>query len=157
MTQNVLFLWVAIEMGKGAILTLSWIHYGPSDNSFPIQSLNCLQFSICVWFTITTKKAEGQSSSEKVGMDLHEDCFSRGRLYVTLRRNTHPSIIIVLRERQNPKKNNIVFHEVLSTNWWGLICILPMPVTMWHRECLDRCPLGQNMANKWNAIFDHHL
>ena len=48
------------------------------------------KFPVAPAFTITAKKAQGQSLPGKVAIYLWDDCFSHGQLYVASSGATHP-------------------------------------------------------------------
>jgi len=80
----------------------------PSDSPFDYKRL---QFPVKVSFAITINKGQGQTIIY-VGLNLREDCFSHGQLYVGVTRTGNPDNQIVLIPQGN-KTKNIVYTEVL--------------------------------------------
>ena len=64
---------------------------------------------------MTINKAQGQSITGSLGLDLTYQCFSRGQLYVALSRTTNPSNVFVLTGNNTKKTKNVVYSEVLSS------------------------------------------
>lgn len=64
-----------------------------------------------VSFAITINKGQGQTITY-VGVDLREQCFSHGQLYVGLTRTGNPNNQLILIP-QGEKTKNIVYTEVL--------------------------------------------
>ena len=120
MTNSLLFLRVAVGAHKGAKLLLPRMPCGPGDNDFPVPGFQRLQFPVRPCFAITTNKAQGQSFSGHVGLDLRSDCFTHGQLYVAMSRVTHPNNLTIITklldedEEFEGKVRNIVYPEVLT-------------------------------------------
>jgi ATP-dependent exoDNAse (exonuclease V) alpha subunit len=80
--------------------------------------LTRLQFPVRLAFAMTMNKAQGQSLSH-VGIDLRDDVFSHGQLYVALSRATSGEQIKVLLPGGSPHPplcKNVVYSEVFSNN-----------------------------------------
>jgi ATP-dependent exoDNAse (exonuclease V) alpha subunit len=75
------------------------------------------QFPICLAFSMTINKAQGQTF-EFVGIDLRTEVFAHGQLYVSLSRaRGWDKVKILLHpDNTNKKVKNIVYNEVLSSN-----------------------------------------
>ena len=117
MTNNVLFLRLAIGSKKGARLTLPRMPCGPGDpDNFPVPGFTRTQFPVRVCFALTTNKAQGQSFGGKLGLDLREECFSHGQLYVALSRTTHPSNVTICTAKTDRRSRNVIYPEVFSHN-----------------------------------------
>ena len=114
MTNNVLFLKIASGQYKGQVLTLPRVKCSPGDDTFPINGFTRLQFPVRVCFAMTVNKAQGQSISGKLGLDLRFECFSHGQLYVALSRATHPKNIFVRTSKGIHQTKNVVYPEVLG-------------------------------------------
>ena len=89
----------------------------PSDSNLPFI-LNRRQFPICVAFSMTINKSQGQTLS-RVGLYLPQPVFSHGQLYVALSRITSYQNIKVLidNSRVNSQKGrtrNVVYKEVFA-------------------------------------------
>ena len=70
------------------------------------------QFPIRLCFAITINKAQGQSLST-VGVDLRQQCFTHGQLYVALSRVTNVSQLSLLLSPGVTTLHNVVYPEVL--------------------------------------------
>lgn len=82
----------------------------PSEYPFEFKRL---QFPLKVCFAMTINKSQGQTL-KFVGIDLREDCFSHGQLYVGASRVSSSSSLVI--SAPEGKTTNIVYKEVLSTN-----------------------------------------
>ena len=73
-----------------------------------------LQFLICLSFTMTINKSQGQTF-DIVGVDLHHPVFTHGQLYVALLRACHCSSLKCLlpAQEEEGKTKNLVFREVM--------------------------------------------
>lgn len=69
-----------------------------------------VQFPVKLAFGITINKAQGQSL-KVAGIDLSNDCFGHGQLYVAFSRVGSSKNLFILAE--NSKTNNVVFKEIL--------------------------------------------
>lgn len=79
----------------------------PSDYHFQFKRL---LFPVKVCFAMTINKAQGQSL-KVAGVDLRNDCFSHGQLYVACSRVCSPDSMVILSPEGRTK--NIVYKEVL--------------------------------------------
>jgi ATP-dependent DNA helicase PIF1 len=93
--------------GRGETVFLPRIPLIPSDYHFQFKRL---QFPIKVCFAMTINKAQGQSL-KVAGVDLRNDCFSHGQLYVACSRVSSPDSLVILLPVGRTK--NIVYKEVL--------------------------------------------
>ncbi|XP_074115778.1 ATP-dependent DNA helicase PIF1-like [Cotesia typhae] len=80
----------------------------PSDYPFEFKRL---QFPIKVCYAMTINKAQGQSL-KMAGVDLRNNCFSHGQLYVACSRVSSPENLVIL--QPDNKTKNVVYKEVLS-------------------------------------------
>lgn len=79
----------------------------PSDYPFRFKRL---QFPVKICFAITINKAQGQTL-KVTGVDLQNECFSHGQLYVACSRvSSHTNLFI---HAPQSKTTNIVYQEVL--------------------------------------------
>ena len=67
-------------------------------------TLKGIQFPVKVQFVVTINKAQGQTFKH-VGIDLRQDCFTQGRLYVALSRSGCGENEYVLLPQENKTKN----------------------------------------------------
>jgi ATP-dependent DNA helicase PIF1 len=79
----------------------------PSDIPFRFKRL---RFPLRVSFAITINKAQGQSFNT-VGVDVSEECFSHGQLYVVCSRATNKNQLFIY-SRQTVT-TNVVYPEIL--------------------------------------------
>ena len=86
------------------------ITLSPSNNSLPFI-LNRRQFPICIAFSMTINKSQGQTLS-CVGIYLPQPVFSHGQLYVALSRITSYRNIKILIDNNNCQTRNVVYKEV---------------------------------------------
>ncbi|XP_060874712.1 ATP-dependent DNA helicase pif1-like [Metopolophium dirhodum] len=93
--------------GRGETVFLPRIPLIPYDYHFQFKRL---QFPIKVCFAMTINKAQGQSF-KVAGVDLRNDCFSHGQLYVACSRVSSPDSLVILLPEGRTK--NIVYKEVL--------------------------------------------
>ena len=114
MTNNLLFLRLVTGTKAGARLGLPRMPCGPGDDTFPIPGFTRTQFPVRVCFGITVNKAQGQSFSGNLGLDIKDECFSHGQLYVALSRTTHPSQLTVCMSEGVDRTKNVVYPEALS-------------------------------------------
>lgn len=87
----------------------------PSNEELPIK-LRRTQFPVCLAFSMTVNKSQGQSV-QNVGLDLQTPVFSHGQLYVALSRCTSGECIKVLfpEGQRTTSTINIVYPEVLTS------------------------------------------
>ena len=113
MTNSLLILKSIMGIHAGKILALPKMPCGPGDEKFPIDGFKRVQFPIRVCFGLTTNESQGASFGGALGLDMREECFSHGQLYVALSRTTHPGNVSVLTRAGNAKTKNVVYHEAL--------------------------------------------
>ncbi len=58
---------------------------------------------------MTINKAQGQSFGGRLGLDLSDDCFAHGQLYVGESRVTDPRKLTVCTTRTDSKTRNTVY------------------------------------------------
>lgn len=105
--KNVIEATVFTGCATGESVFIPRIPLIPSDYQIPFKRL---QFPLKICFAMTINKAQGQSL-KLAGIDLREDCFSHGQLYVACSRVSGPESIIFLSPNNTTK--NIVYKEVL--------------------------------------------
>jgi len=93
---------------KGEHVLIPRIPLTPSE--YPI-AFKRLQFPLKLCFAMSINKAQGQSL-QFAGIDLRNDCFSHGQLYVACSRVGSPNNLIIL--QPDGETINIVHKEVLS-------------------------------------------
>ena len=113
MTNNLLILKSIMGVHKGKILSLPKMPCGPGDDQFPIDGFKRVQFPVRVCFGLTTNKSQGSSFGGRLGLDLRDECFSHGQLYVALSRTTHPGKVHVVTRDTDGKTANVVYPEAL--------------------------------------------
>ena len=81
-----------------------------------------MQFPVRIAFAMTINKSQGQTL-KRVGLDLRNDVFAHGQLYVACSRVGRAADLTILavnssRANQPPvyKTNNIVYRQVLTDN-----------------------------------------
>lgn len=89
-TINDLFLQIATKSKTGKGLILPRVPCETGNEDFPISRLETSQFSIRPCFAFTTNKAQRQSFSGAIGLDLPHDCFTHDQLLVAMSKITHP-------------------------------------------------------------------
>ncbi|XP_022182202.1 uncharacterized protein LOC111042018 [Myzus persicae] len=82
-------------------------------NDLPFE-FKRLQFPLRVCFAMTIIKSQGRTL-KFAGIDLRENCFSLGQLYVACSCVSSPSILVILTPT-NKSAKNIVYKEVLNDN-----------------------------------------
>lgn len=105
--KNVVEATIFTGCGSGETVFIPRIPLIPSDYHFQFKRL---QFPIKVCFAMTINKAQGQSL-KMAGVDLREDCFSHGQLYVACSRVSTPDSLVIL--QPEGKTKNFVYKEVL--------------------------------------------
>lgn len=93
---------------KGEEVLIPRIPMIPTDMPFEFKRI---QFPIRLAFAMTINKSQGQSLSV-CGLNLENECFSHGQLYVACSRVGKPSALIVF--APDNKTKNIVYHRVLQ-------------------------------------------
>lgn len=71
-----------------------------------------LQFPIKIAFVLTINKSQGQSFNE-IGIDLQQEVFSHGQLYVSMTRATDPEKLHIVTKETNAFTKNIVYKQIL--------------------------------------------
>lgn len=104
---NVIEAKIITGSGTGEKVLIPRIPLIPSDYPFEFRRL---QFPLKVCFAITINKCQGQTLNV-AGVDLREDCFSHGQLYVACSRVTSKNNLYIL--QPEGKTLNIVYPEVL--------------------------------------------
>ena len=90
--KNVVEATIFTGCGSGETVFMPRIPLIPSDYHFQFKRR---QFPIKVCFAMTINKAQGQSL-KMAGVDLREDCFSHGQLYVACSRVSTPDSLVIL-------------------------------------------------------------
>lgn len=72
-----------------------------------------LQFPIKIAFVLTINKSQGQSYNE-IGIDLQQEVFSHGQLYVSMTRATDPENLHILTKDTDAFTKNIVYKQILT-------------------------------------------
>lgn len=106
--QNVVEATIFTGCAQGESVFIPRIPLIPSDYPFEFKRL---QFPIKVCFAMTINKSQGQSLKE-AGIDLRDNCFSHGQLYVACSRVSTPSSLFIL--APDNKVSNIVYKEALA-------------------------------------------
>jgi len=104
---NVIEARIITGVGKGKTVFIPRIPLIPTESPIPFKRI---QFPIKVCFAMTFNKAQGQTISF-VGLDLREQCFSHGQLYVGCSRVTLKEGLFVY--SKSPLIRNVVYTEVL--------------------------------------------
>ena len=94
--KNVVEATIFTGCGSGETVFIPRIPLIPSDYHFQFKRL---QFPIKVCFAMTINKAQGQSL-KMAGVDLREDCFSHGQLYVACSRVSTPDSLVILQPEE---------------------------------------------------------
>ena len=96
--------------GKKALIPC--ITITPSAEQIAFE-MNWRQFPVCLAFSMTINKAQGQSVNH-VGLDLRTDVFAHGQLYVALSQCTSSQQIKALfKNNSTTVTKNIVYPEIL--------------------------------------------
>ena len=83
----------------------------PSNSTLPFE-FRRLQFPVALCFAMTINKSQGQTF-KTVGIDLTNESFTHGMLYVALSRVGSPNSLTLL-VRDDRKTRNVVYSEVFS-------------------------------------------
>ena len=83
----------------------------PSNSTLPFE-FRCLQFPVTLCFAMTINKSQGQTF-KAVRIDLSNESFTHGMLYVALSRVGSPNCLALL-VREGFKTRNVVYHEVFK-------------------------------------------
>ena len=94
---------------KGENVFIPRIPLIPTDLPFNFKRL---QFPVRLGFAITINKSQGQSLNI-TGIDLRDECFSHGQLYVAMSRAKDPKNLYILTNENNFTKN-IVYTKILK-------------------------------------------
>ncbi|XP_060855199.1 ATP-dependent DNA helicase pif1-like [Metopolophium dirhodum] len=108
LTKNVIEAEILTGCAKGEKIFLPKIPLYPND--FPVK-FRRVQFPIKVCFAMTINKAQGQTLTY-CGVDLENNCFSHGQLYVAFSRVGRPDHLYVYAPQN--KTLNVVYQEVLT-------------------------------------------
>lgn len=104
---------------EGTILTGQWkgenviIPRIPLISNDSVIEFKRLQFPIKVAFAMTVNKAQGQSFNV-VGVNLQQEVFSHGQLYVAFSRTTDAKNLHILTKDNSSSTKNIVYKRVLN-------------------------------------------
>lgn len=104
--RNVIEASILTGRSVGEIVLLPRIPLIPSDHPVHFKRL---QFPVKLCFALTINKAQGQTFNV-VGVDLTEECFTHGQLYVAASRVSQAEHLYVVGQEET---NNIVYKEVL--------------------------------------------
>ena len=102
---------------KGKMIIIPRIKFHPKDKTLPFEFERC-QFPVKVCYGMTANKAQGQTL-KKIGINLTNDFFSHGQLYVALSRVGSSKDVKIFRPKGHPNPNhmkNVVYQEILTKN-----------------------------------------
>ena len=83
----------------------------PSNSALPFE-FRRLQFPVALCFAMTINKSQGQTF-KAVGVDLTNESFTHGMLYVALSRVGSPECLTML-VREERKTRNVVYNEIFN-------------------------------------------
>ena len=83
----------------------------PSNSALPFE-FRRLQFPVALCFAMTINKSQGQTF-KAVGVDLTNESFTHGMLYVALSRVGSPECLTML-VREEHKTRNVVYNEIFN-------------------------------------------
>ena len=106
--RNLIQATVLTGIARGESVLIPRIPLIPSEYPFEFKRL---QFPIKICFAMTINKSQGQTL-KIAGIDLTEDCFSHGQLYVACSRVSSSSSLVIL--APEGRTTNVVYDEVLS-------------------------------------------
>ncbi|CAB3235853.1 unnamed protein product [Arctia plantaginis] len=106
--NNVIVAIVLTGPAVGQTVLIPRIPMIPNDLPFNFKRI---QFPVKLSFAVTINKSQGQTFKH-VGIDLRQDCFSHGQLYVALSRSGCGENQYVLLPQEN-KTKNVIYAEVL--------------------------------------------
>ena len=112
--KNVIEATIFTGCGQGEVVFIPRIPLIPSDYQFQFKRL---QFPVKLCFAMTINKSQGQTL-KLAGVDLREDCFSHGQLYVACSRVSSASKLTIL--QPDGRTKNTVYKEVLGSRLGGL-------------------------------------
>ncbi len=115
MTANFLFLISVSGTHKESVLSLPRMNCAPGTDDFPIPDFRRGQFPIRICFAMTINKAQGQSVTDKLGIDLSNPCFAHSQLYLALSRATHQKDVYTCTTFGHHKTKNVIYSEVLTS------------------------------------------
>lgn len=93
---------------EGEIVFIPQIPLMPSDYQIPFKRV---QFPVKLCYAMTINKAQGQTL-KVAGIDLRNDCFSHGQLYVACSRVSDCDSLYILQPES--KTRNVVYKEVFQ-------------------------------------------
>ena len=108
MTAHALMLRSVSEVNYSAKHVLPRMNCASGDDNNPVIGFRRRQFPIRVCFAMTINKAQEQSVSGKLSLDLRNPCFAHGQLYVGLSRTTNPQNVTICThsaERKTKKRS----------------------------------------------------
>ena len=82
-----------------------------SNSALPFE-FRRLQFPVALCFAMTINKSQGQTF-KAVGVDLTNESFTHGMLYVALSRVGSPNCLTLL-VGENRKTRNVIYNEVFN-------------------------------------------
>lgn len=97
-----------LGVNQGETVFIPRIPLIPSDYQIDFKRL---QFPVKLCYAMTINKAQGQTL-KVAGVDLRNDCFSHGQLYVACSRVSSPDGLVILQPESKTK--NVVYREVLK-------------------------------------------
>ena len=95
MPPHLLFLKSVSGSKNGVRLILPRMNCTVGKDDLPIPGFRKCQFPIGICFAMTINKAQGQSISGTLPIDLQGQCFSHGQFYVALSRTTNPRNVFI--------------------------------------------------------------
>lgn len=95
-------------VGQGETVLIPRIPLITSDYHFEFKRV---QFPVKLSYAMTINKAQGQSL-KVAGVDLRNDCFSHGQLYVACSRVSSPDSLVIL--QNSNRTRNVVYKEILT-------------------------------------------
>uniref|UniRef100_A0A8D8QT90 ATP-dependent DNA helicase n=1 Tax=Cacopsylla melanoneura TaxID=428564 RepID=A0A8D8QT90_9HEMI len=105
--RNVIEATIITGAGQGELVFLPRIPLIPSDYEINFKRV---QFPVKLCFAMTINKAQGRALS-MAGIDLREDCFSHGQLYVACSRVSSSNALVIFQPQGITA--NIVYKEIL--------------------------------------------
>ena len=93
----------------GHDIIIPWISLIPSNWGL-LFKFRCVQFSVSLCFAMIINKSQGQTF-KAVGLDMTDESFTHGRLYVALSRVGSPDCLTLL-VIEDHKTRNVVYSEV---------------------------------------------
>ena len=102
----------------------------PSNSTLPFEFRH-VQFPVSLCFAMSINKSQGQTF-KAVGVDMTDNSFTHGMLYVALSRVGSPDFLTLL-VREDRKTRNIVYSEVFVTS--STIHLLLLLSVLWVSPC----------------------